>query len=421
MVLNYIWVGFFLIAFLVGVIKLILFYTGFPEFGGAEVFPLMMKAAFDMSKASVLDIALPLVGIITLWLGLMKVGEKSGMVGIIARLIGPFFHRIFPDIPRNHPVVGHILMNFSANMLNLDNAATPLGLKAMQGMQELNPDKDTASNAQIMFLVLNTSGLTIIPVSIMANRATMGATDPSDIFIPLLIATFCSSLVGLIFVGIKQRINFLDKVLLAYLGGLILFIAGVIYYFTNLPQEKISPVSSLVSNLFLFTLIVSFIGLGIYKKINVFESFIEGAKEGFEVAVKIIPYLVGILVGVAVFRVCGALDFLVDGIGMFFSSMGFDTRFIPALPTGLIKPMSGSGARAVMMDTMQTYGADSFAGTLSSIFQGAADTTFYIIAVYFGAVGIKRTRYAITGGLIADFAGIVAAIWIAYIFFGNRP
>lgn len=425
MALNYIWIGFFLIAFLVAIIKLVLFYAGFPEFGGTVVFPNMVKAAFEMAEMAVMKIVLPLIGILAFFMGVMKIGEKSGAVGILARIIGPFFHRLFPEIPKGHPALGHIMMNFAANMLNLDNAATPMGLKAMDEMQNLNPNKDTASNAQLMFLVLNTSGLTIIPINIMAQRAIWGAADPSDVFIPLLIATFCSTLVGLIYVGIKQKLNFFDPVFLAYMVGIIAAICGVIIFFSSLPPEKIGPVSSLISNFLLFSLIVSFISLGFYRKINVFDSFIEGAKDGFEVAVKIIPYLVGLLVGIAVFRECGALDFIVRGIGMAVTGLGnlfnynLDTKFVDALPTAFMKPLSGGGARAMMIETMKTHGADSFAGKLACIFQGAADTTFFILAVYFGAAGIKNTRYAVAGGLIADLAGVIGAIWIAYLFFGS--
>jgi spore maturation protein SpmA len=423
MVLNYIWAGFILIAFLVAIIKLVLFYAGFPEFGGTVVFPNMVKAAFDIAKVAVMDIGLQMVGVITFFMGIMKIGEKGGMVNILARLIGPFFQRIFPEIPKGHPAQGHIMMNFAANMLGLDNAATPMGLKAMQEMQNLNTNKDTASNAQIMFLVLNTSGLTLIPINIMAQRAALGAADPSDIFIPLLIATFCSTLAGLIYVGVKQKINFFDSVFLAYLGGIIAIVTGVVFYFNNLPSEKVAPVSALVSNFLLLSIIVSFIGLGVYRKVNVFETFIEGAKDGFEIVVKLLPYLVGLLVSIAVFRECGALDFIVQGIGITVEGIGnlfaynINTEFVKALPTAFMKPLSGGGARAMMIETMKTEGADSFAGRLSCIFQGAADTTFFIIAVYFGSVGIKKTRYSVAGGLIADLAGVIAAIWIAYLFF----
>lgn len=409
MVLNYIWIAFFLIAFFVALLKLIIL-------GDTAVFSTIMTSVFDTSKTA-FEIALGLTGILTLWLGLLKVGEKSGMVEILAKIIGPFFNKLFPGIPKDHPVIGLILMNFSANMLNLDNAATPLGLKAMREMQELNPIKDTASNAQIMFLVLNTSGLTIIPITIMTYRAQLGAADPSDVFIPLLIATFCSTFVGLVVVCIYQKINLFDKVLLGYLVGVILVIAAIIYFFTSLPPERMGPVSSLVSNFLIFTLIVSFIGLGFIRKINVFDTFIEGAKEGFDVAIKIIPYLVAMLVAIAVFRACGAMDYLINGLSWIVASMGFNTDFIPAMPTAIMKPLSGGGARGLMIDTMKIYGADSFAGRLSGIFQGAADTTFFIIALYFGSVGIKKSRYSVTAGLLADLGGVIAAIWVAYVFF----
>lgn len=423
MALNYIWIGFFLIAFLVATLRLILYYLGFPEYEGTVIFTNMIKAAFDMAETAVMRIVFPLIGVLTFFMGIMKVGEKSGAVTILAKIIGPFFYRLFPEIPRNHPALGHIMMNFAANMLNLDNAATPMGLKAMEEMQNLNNTKDTASNAQLMFLVLNTSGLTIIPINIMAQRAIWGAQDPSDIFIPLLIATSFSTFAGLLYVGIKQKLNFFDPVFIAYLTGIMAIIAGIIFYFSSLPPEKIGPVSSLISNFLLFSLIVSFISLGFYKKIDVFESFIEGAKDGFQVAIKIIPYLVGLLVGIAVFRECGALDFIVEGIRLTVQTIGNlfgyspDTRFVDALPTAFMKPLTGGGARAMMIETMKTHGADSFAGRLSCIFQGAADTTFFILAVYFGAAGIKKTRYAVAGGLIADLAGVIGAIWIAYLFF----
>ncbi|HEY8402324.1 MAG TPA: nucleoside recognition domain-containing protein [Cytophagaceae bacterium] len=417
MVLNYIWIGFFVIAFAVGLAKLLLFYLGYPEYGGTTVFTEMMKAAFDMAKVSVMDIGLPLIGLITFFMGIMKIGEKSGVVNVLAKIIGPFFSRVFPQIPKDHPAVGFIMMNFAANMLGLDNAATPMGLKAMKEMQELNTDKDTASDSQIMFLVLNTSGLTIIPITIMNYRSQAGAQDPSDIFIPLLIATTFSTLAGLIYVGIKQKINFLDKVFLAYVGGILLLIAGVVAYFSSLPPAKLQAVSSLVSNFILFALIIAFIIMGFVKKIDVFSTFIDGAKDGFEVVVKLIPYLVGFLVAIALFRTCGALDFLLTGLRLAVEAIGFDSKWVDAMPTAFMKPLSGGGARAMMIETMNTKGADSFAGRLSSIFQGAADTTFFILAVYFGSVGIKKTRYSVAGGLIADMAGVIAAIWIAYIFF----
>lgn len=436
MVLNYIWIGFIIISFIVATIRLILFYLnkgGFLEPGvlqelaSTSVFQEMGTALFSTAKVAVMDIGLPMAGVIIFFLGVMKVGEKAGVVTIMARLIDPFFRRLFPEIPKNHPAQGHIMMNFAANMLGLDNAATPMGLKAMQEMQNLNVDKETASNAQIMFLVLNTSGLTLIPINIMAQRQALGAANPSDIFIPLLIATFCSTLIGLTYVGIRQKINFLDPVFLAYLLGACGLIAGVVFYFMNIPPEKVSAVSGLVSNFILISLIVSFVGLGFYKKLNVFDLFIDGAKEGFDVILKLLPYLVALLVAIALFRTCGALDFILEGLRISVVSIAnlfgyiIDTRFIDAMPTAFMKPLSGGGARAAMLETMKTEGPDSLAGRLSCVFQGAADTTFFIIAVYFGSVGIKKTRYSVAGGLIADLAGVLAAIWVAYLFFGNSP
>lgn len=409
MVLNYIWVAFFLIAFVIALVKLIFF-------GDTEMFPKLITSTFDMAKTG-FEISLGLTGVMTLWLGLMKIGEKGGAVNLLARLVSPFFHRLFPELPKNHPVIGSILMNFSANMLGLDNAATPLGLKAMKEMQELNPQKDTASNAQIMFLVLNTSGLTIIPLSIMVYRAQMGAKDPSDIFIPILIATFFSTFIGLISVAIYQKINLFDKVIIAYLGGLLLFVLGVIWYFSSLDQAQISTISSVASNLILFSVIILFISLALFGKVNVYEAFIEGAKEGFQTAITIIPYLVAILVAIGVFRTSGAMDFLVDGIKLAVSSLGVNTDFVAGLPTALMKPLSGSGARGMMLDAMKQYGADSFVGRLVSIIQGSTETTFYVLAVYFGSVNIKNTRYAVNCGLLADLAGVTAAIWLTYLFF----
>ncbi len=409
MVLNYIWVAFFLIAFVIALVKLIFF-------GDTEIFPKLIGSTFDMAKTG-FEISLGLTGVMTLWLGLMKIGEKGGAVNLLARLVSPFFHRLFPELPKNHPVIGSILMNFSANMLGLDNAATPLGLKAMKEMQELNYQKDTASNAQIMFLVLNTSGLTIIPLSIMVYRAQMGAKDPSDIFIPILLATFFSTFVGLIIVSIYQKINLLDKVILAYLGGLLLLVLGVIWYFSSLDQAQIGTISSVASNLILFSVIILFISLALFSKVNVYEAFIEGAKEGFQTAITIIPYLVAILVAIGVFRTSGAMDFLVDGIKLAISILGVNTDFVAGLPTALMKPLSGSGARGMMLDAMKQYGADSFVGRLVSIIQGSTETTFYVLAVYFGSVNIKNTRYAVNCGLIADLAGVIAAIWLTYLFF----
>lgn len=409
MTLNYIWVAFFLIAFVVALGKLILT-------GDTEVFAKIISGTFDMSKAA-FDISIGLTGTLTLWLGLMKVGEKGGMIRIFSKLIGPFFSKIFPDVPKNHPAIGSMMMNIAANMLGLDNAATPLGLKAMQELQEINPNKETASNPQIMFLVLNTSGLALLPISIMVFRKQLGAANPSDVFIPILISTFCAAFTGFLVVSIYQRINLFNKVVLAYLGGFVAFISTVIYYFRQLPPEKIASVSSVVSNVLLFSIIVGFLTLGLIRKINVYEAFIEGAKEGFQVAVKIIPYLVAMLVGIAVLRSSGALDFIILGIAKLFGWMHLNTDFVPALPTALMKPLSGSGARGMMIETMKSFGPDSFAGRVACTIQGSADTTFYILALYFGSVGIKRTRYAVACGLLTDLAGAIAGILIAYLFF----
>lgn len=409
MVLNYLWATFFLVAFAIALFQLIFF-------NDTEIFQKLVASTFDNAKLG-FEISLGLTGVMTLWLGLMKVGEKGGVVAILARLVGPFFHRLFPEIPNNHPVYGSILMNFSANMLGLDNAATPLGLKAMKEMQELNPEKERASNAQIMFLVLNTSGLTIIPISIMVFRAQLGAADPSDVFIPILLATFFATLVGLITVAIYQRINLFDKVILAYLGTLLVLIGALIYYFSTIPQEQVSVISTVASNVILFSIIISFIGLALFRKVNVYEAFIEGAKEGFTVAITIIPYLVAILVAIGVFRTSGALDMLVDGIAYLIGLTGVNTDFVPALPVAFMKPLSGSGARGLMVEAMTNYGADSFVGRMASVFQGSTETTFYILAVYFGSVGIRKSRYALTCGLLADLAGVIAAIFIAYLFF----
>lgn len=410
MALNYIWIFFFLCAFVIALIRLIFF-------GDTEIFPALMNSTFDNAKLG-FEISLGLTGVMTLWLGLMKVGEKGGMVNILSKIVGPFFRKLFPDIPANHPVNGSIMMNLAANMLGLDNAATPMGLKAMTQLQELNPKKDTASNAMIMFLVLNTSGLTLIPISVMVYRAQLGAADPSDIFLPILLSTFFSTMAGIIAVSLYQRINLFNKVIVAYMGGLSLFIGGIIYGFSIMPQENISVYSSVIANVILFSLIISFILLGMRKKIHIYDTFIEGAKEGFNIAVKIIPFLVAILVAIGVFRVSGAMDYLTDSIAWLIGLTGLNTDFAPALPTAFMKPLSGSGARGVMLETMETYGVDSFVGRLSSTMQGATDTTFYIIAVYFGSVAVKKTRYAVTAGLLADLAGVVAAIFIAYLFFG---
>ena len=409
MVLNVIWIGFFLIAFVVAGVKLVFFHD-------AEIFTTMVASTFDMAEVA-FEISLGLTGVLTLWLGLMRVGEKGGVIRALAKVVGPFFHRIFPEIPRDHPVHGSIIMNFAANMLGLDNAATPLGLKAMQELQELNPEKDTASNAQIMFLVLNTSGLTLIPISVMVYRAQMGAANPSDIFLPILLTTFFSTMAGLISVAAVQRINLFDRVVIAYLGGLTAVIAAIIYYFSSLPPEQVELVSTVVANGLLFGIITLFIFMAAVRKVNVYEAFIEGAKEGFPVVIKIIPYLVAILVAIGVFRASGAMDILVAGIGSAFTFMGLNTDFIEALPTALMKPLSGSGARGMMVDAMQTHGADSFIGRLTSTFQGSTDTTFYIIALYFGSVSVRKTRHAVACGLIADGTAIVAGIFIGYLFF----
>lgn len=376
----------------------------------------MVNSTFDSAKTG-FEISLGLTGVLTLWLGLMKIGEKGGVVKIFARLVGPFFNKLFPGLSQGHPAFGPMMMNISANMLGLDNAATPMGLKAMEELQKTNEDKETASNSMIMFLVLNTSGLTVIPISVMVYRAQLGAANPSDIFLPILLATFFSTVVGLIAVSLYQKINLFNKVILAYLGGLIALVASIIIYFSYLPQEKITLISTIASNLILFSVIILFILLALRKKVNIYESFIEGAKEGFNIAIKIIPFLVAILVAIGVFRASGTLDMLVDGIRWTLNFMGIDTAFVEALPTALMKPLSGSGARGMMVDAMSTYGADSFVGRVASTVQGATDTTFYIIAVYFGSVGIKKTRYAVSCGLIADFAGIIASIMLAYLFF----
>ena len=409
MVLNYIWIFFFGVAFLVALYRLLLE-------GDTEVFGAMIKATFDMSKTG-FEISLGLTGVLTLWMGIMKIGERGGAVGVMSRVISPFFRRLFPGLPKDSPAHGSIMMNLAANMLGLDNAATPMGLKAMQQMQEVNGRKDTASNAQIMFLVLNTSGLTIVPVSIMVYRAQLGAANPTDIFIPILIATYFSTMAGLVSVALYQRINLFDKVILAYLGGVSAIIAGVIWYFSSLDKEALTVASNLASNIILFFIIISFIGMAAWKRINVYNAFIDGAKGGFGTAIKIIPYLIAILVAIGVFRASGAMEMVMAGIERMVLAMGFNADWVDALPTALMKPLSGSGARGMMVDTMKTFGADSFAGRLACTFQGAADTTFYIIAVYFGAVGVKNTRYAIPCGLIADLAGVIAAIVVAYLFF----
>jgi spore maturation protein SpmA len=410
MVLNYIWIAFFLIGFLVALGQLLFA-------GNTQIFNDLVDAVFANAKTG-FEISLGLTGALTLWMGLLKVGEKGGVVTILGKAIGPLFEKLFPGLPKGHPAYGSIMLNIAANMLNLDNAATPVGLKAMKEMQEVNPNKDTASNAQIMFLVLNASGLTIIPVSVIVYRIQLGAANPADIFIPILISTFCALMTGLVSVAIIQKINLFDKVVVAYLGGLTAIIAGIIIYFNRLPREQISEVSTFAANFILILVIVLFILLALIKKVNVYDAFIEGAKEGFYIAIKIIPFLVAILVAIGVFRASGTMDFIIAGIAKFFDWMGFDTRFTGALPVAFMKPLSGSGARGLMVDAMTNYGPDSFVGRLSCTMQGTTDTTFYIIAVYFGSVGIKNTRYSIGCGLLADLAGFTAAILVAYLFFG---
>ena len=409
MVLNYIWISFFLVAFVVAATKLLFM-------GDATVFPAMMDSTFDMSKKA-FEISIGLTGILSLWLGVMKIGERGGVVNALARALSPVFTRLFPDIPKGHPVTGSIFMNIAANMLGLDNAATPLGLKAMEQLQTLNPKKDTASNPMIMFLVLNTSGLTLIPVSIMAYRAQLGASQPTDVFIPILLATFFSTLAGIIITSIYQKINLLSPKTLLGLLIACAIVASIIWGFGRMDKESMNTFSTTTANILLMGIIVAFIVAGVFKRVNVYDTFIEGAKDGFQTAVRIIPYLVAILVGVAVFRASGAMELLVDGIRWLVGLFGINTDFIEALPTALMKPLSGAGARGIMIDTMSTYGADSFVGRLSCIFQGSTDTTFYVLAVYFGSVGIRYTRHAVACGLLADLAGVIAAIFICYLFF----
>lgn len=410
MVLNYIWIAFFVIAFVIGLAKLIFE-------GDVSVFPAMMNATFDTSKTA-FEISLGLTGVLSLWLGVMKIGEHSGFINALARMLSPVFSRLFPDIPKGDPATGAIFMNIAANMLGLDNAATPLGLKAMERLQTLNPRKDTASNPMIMFLVLNTSGLTLIPVSILVYRSQLGAQQPTDVFIPILLATFFSTLAGIIITSVYQRINLFNRTMLLTLGGMLAIVGGIIWGFGQLNKEQMSVVSTSVANIVLMTIIVAFILAGVRKRINVYDAFIEGAKEGFQTAVRIIPYLVAILVAIGVFRASGAMDMLVDGIKGLVAACGGNTAFVEALPTALMKPLSGSGARGMMVDTMTTYGPDSFVGRLSCLFQGSTDTTFYILAVYFGSINIKYTRHAVTCGLLADLCGVIAAITLAYMFFG---
>ena len=409
MVLNYIWIAFFVLAFIVACVRLVFF-------GDTEVFPAIINSTFASSK-SAFEISLGLTGVLALWMGIMRIGEQGGVIALFSRVLSPLFSKLFPDIPKGHPVTGSIFMNMAANMLGLDNAATPLGLKAMEGLQALNPKKDTASNPMIMFLVINTSGLTLIPISIMVYRAQLGAAQPTDVFVPILIATFISTLAGIIAVALYQRINLMNRTILTFLGGAILFIACLIWFFSTLPQEKIDLYSTTFANVLLFVIIIGFIAAGIRKKINVYDAFIEGAKEGFSTAVRIIPYLVAILVAIGVFRASGCMDYVTQGIAGAVEACGLDSDFVGALPTALMKPLSGSGARGLMVDAMSTYGADSFVGRLACIFQGSTDTTFYILAVYFGSVGVAKTRHAVPCGLLADLAGILAAIFVCYLFF----
>ena len=410
MVLNYIWIGFFLTAFIIALVQLVFM-------GNTEVFPAVINSTFDSAKTA-FEISLGLTGVLSLWMGVMKIGERGGVVNVLARWLSPLMVKLFPDIPAGHPVFGHIFMNFSANMLGLDNAATPLGLKAMESLQELNPKKDTATNPMIMFLVLNTSGLTLIPVGVMVYRAQMGAAQPTDVFIPILIATTVATLAGMIITGIYQRINLFNRVILLTILGLCLLVSGIVWLGTHVERETMNTWSTVAANVILFSVITSFILAGMYKKINVYDAFVEGAKSGFETAVRIIPYLVAILVSIGVFRASGAMSFIIEGIQKAVEAMNLNSDWVAALPTALMKPLSGSGARGMMVDAMQTYGADSFVGRLSCLFQGATDTTFYILAVYFGSVGVRHTRHAVACGLWADLAGIVTAIAIAYLFFG---
>ena len=409
MVLNYIWIAFFFIAFLIALVELML--------GNTDVFPAIMSSTFDSAKTA-FEISIGLTGVLSLWMGVMKIGERSGLVDRMSRLLSPLMVRLFPEIPAGHPVFGHIFMNFSANMLGLDNAATPLGLKAMEGLQELNQKKDTATNAMIMFLVLNTSGLTLIPVGVLVYRAQLGAAQPTDVFIPILIATTIATLSGIIITSLYQRINLMNRAIVATMLGLCLLVSGIIWMGAQVDRETMNTWSTVVANVVLFTIIVAFILSGLRRRINVYDAFVEGAKGGFETAVRIIPYLVAILVAIGVFRASGAMDFVVGGLGRLVEWCGGNSDYVAALPTALMKPLSGSGARGMMVDAMQTYGADSFIGRLSCIFQGATDTTFYILAVYFGSVGVRHTRHAVSAGLLTDLCGVIAAIVVAYIFFG---
>ena len=409
MVLNYIWIGFIIIAFVIALAKLIFL-------GDVTVFPALIDSTFASSKTA-FEISLGLTGVLSLWLGIMKIGERGGMVNMLARALSPVFTRLFPDIPKGHPVTGAIFMNIAANMLGLDNAATPLGLKAMEQLQTLNPNKETATNPMIMFLVLNTSGLTLIPISIMVYRAQLGAAQPTDVFIPILLATFFSTGAGIIITSIYQRINLLNRTMLLTLGGMALVVGAIIWGFGQLDKDQMNIVSTSVANILLMTIIVAFVLAGMKHRINVYDAFVEGAKEGFTTAVRIIPYLVAILVAIGLFRASGAMDMLINGVATLVKALGGNSDFVGALPTALMKPLSGSGARGMMVDAMTTYGADSFVGRLSCIFQGSTDTTFYILAVYFGSVGIRNMRHAVPCGLLADLAGVIAAIGIAYLFF----
>lgn len=409
MILNYIWIAFILIAFVVACIQ---FLVG----GNSNIFMEVMQAAFGSAKTG-FEISIGLTGMLSLWLGILKIGERGGAINVLSRMVAPFFSKIFPGIPKGHPAMGSIFMNLSANMLGLDNAATPLGLKAMRELQEINPEKEKASDPMIMFLVLNTAGLMLVPISILTFRQQLGAVNPADVFLPILIATFCAALTGLITVSIIQKINLLQRTVLLTLGGLITFIGGLIYTLSTLPKEDIAKYSNFAAYFILFSIIVSFIGMALKSKINVYEGFIDGAKEGFQVAIGIVPYLIGILVAIAMFRASGAMDYLIYGVKYLVTLTGLNTDFVEALPTALMKPLSGSGARGMMVDAMKIHGADSFVGRLSCIIQGSADTTFFIIAVYFGSVNIKNTRYALACGLLADFAGILAAILLGYLFF----
>ncbi|MDD2314056.1 MAG: nucleoside recognition domain-containing protein [Proteiniphilum sp.] len=410
MILNYIWVAFFLIAFIVALVKLLFF-------GDLQVFTDIMNSTYDTARTG-FEISLGLTGVLSLWLGVMKIGERGGMVEVFSRAVAPLFSKLFPQIPSNHPAAGSMLMNISANMLGLDNAATPFGLKAMQELQEINSKKEEASNSMIMFLVLNASGLTLIPVTVMVYRAQLGAANPADVFIPIMIATFVATLVGMIAVCLKQGINIFQRAIMGFILAMAGIIAGTILVFQSMPQEKINVISSLAANVILFSIISLFIAKALHRKVNIFEAFIDGAKDGFKTAVSIIPYLIAILVGIGVFRASGALDFMMEGLRSLVALSGMDTRWVDGMPTALMKPLSGSGARGMMIDTMKTFGADSFAGRLSSVLQGATDTTFYIVAVYYGAVNIKNSRYTVPYALLADLAGVLAAIFIAYLFFG---